>query len=60
MGEGSPHGSKIHRNGAWGIRVASSLTTSPRHSLCHKCSPVKVYRVLNKYLCANRRFFDHR
>ena len=54
-GGGSLHGSKIHRDGAWGSRVAGRFTVSPSHPFCHKCSPVKVDRVLNKHLCADRR-----
>ena len=55
MGGGSLHGSEIHRDGAWGSRVAGRLTMSPNHPLRHKFIPVKVYRVLNKHLCADKR-----
>ena len=55
MEGGFLYGSKIHRDGTWASRVAVRLTMSPRHPLCHKFSPVKVYRVLNKHLCTDRR-----
>ena len=51
MGGGSLHGSKNHRDGAWGIRVKSGITMSPSH----QCIPVKVCRVLNKHFCIDRR-----
>ena len=54
-GGGSLHGSEIHRDGAWGIKVAARFTTSPSYPFCHKFSLVKVARVLNKHLCADRR-----
>ena len=55
IGGGSLHGSEIYRDGSWGSRVVYRLTMSPKHLLCHKCSPFKVYRVLNKHLCVDRR-----
>ena len=55
MGGGALHGSEIYRDGAWGRRVAGRLTMNPSHPFCRKCSPVKVYRVLNKHLCVDRR-----
>ena len=55
IGGGSLHGSEIHGDGAWGSRVAGRLTMSPSHPLHHKCSPVKVYRILNKHLCIDKR-----
>ena len=57
MGGGSVHGSKIYRDGSWGIRVAVRLPMSPSHPLCHKYSPFKVYMVLNKHLCVARRYY---
>ena len=35
--------------------MAGRLTVSPSYPLHHTFSPVKTYRVLNKYLCADRR-----
>ena len=55
MGGGCLHGSEINRDGAWGSKVAGRLSISPSHPLYHKLSPVKVYRILNKHLCADRR-----
>ena len=55
MGGGSLHGFKIQRDGAWGSRLVSGITMSPSHPLYHKCSPVKVCRVLNKQLSVNKR-----
>ena len=55
MGEWSLHGSKIYRDGAWGIRVASGLSMRPSHPHRHNCSPFKVCRVLNKHLYTDRR-----
>ena len=55
MEEGFLYGSKIHRDETWGSRVAVRLTMIPSHTLFHKCSLVKVYRVLNKPLCTDRR-----
>ena len=55
MGGGSLHGSKIQRDRAWGSRVASGLTMSPIHPLDRKFSPLKVFRVLNKHLCMDKR-----
>ena len=47
MGKGYLHGAKIHRDGAWGSRVADSFTVSPNHPLYRKYSPFKAYGVLN-------------
>ena len=54
MGGWCLHGFEIHKDGAWGSRVVFRPTMRPSHPLCHKYSPIKVYRVLNKHLCTDK------